>query len=553
MSSKGPIEMPLRYINYAVDKGHINDDVAKAKSWMILLLDVIESMYEGYSNPDHKAMPIDPEGISSDRIYAMLGPFEPYVVDFDISEKSSKCYEAGYRHPEPLSQDDIIELRKHGLVHSRDKILMPSLRKSNNRLVTDKGDLIKGYMSAVKLSTEPIILNVEDRKEVRLGIVADGTKVGNISTFCQRINTLLSNKNINLEKLEQMQKLVGKKVIYLNAVQHELSQLEITVHNEPETDTIYSGDLAYRAYPIIQQVHHTFVSSEFNVKQFNDLFDPMTSLLNDLIKLRSDLERKQFQFKSQTCHISVKDTKYILRCKSMNIETMDKLNIVPIPFVYENKIFQLVHKEYDYTKDHCMVIGNPAKPTKQFRIYLKPECCLQLRQNLAPMACPLQPIISTEMIIDIGDYEILIPDLDGSSFQSNCQGEIQTDSIHENTAVQTECGVQLGTIRVTMTGSKLFKNFQKKLHSWTQALSDREWSLVLLSITFILGSILQCSICYFRSVKRKKRSNTDSDDSASDEDDRAEVRTKARVAVEVVVAFVHIPPDALYDGVQPEG
>ena len=522
INTKGPVDLPLKYVNYAVAKVHIDDDVAKAKAWLSILQEVIQGVYTEYSSGDNEPLPIDPDQIVSRRVFAMLGPFESHVVNFNESA-NSKCYDVGYRHPEPLSREDMIELRKHGLVHDRDQILLPSLVKSNNRLVTEGGNVVKGNMNAMKLSTEPTLLVVEDRSDIRLGIVVEPLKVGNLATFCQRINVFLSNKNINLQKLGQMQSLLVEMIINLNAVQHELSQLEIAAINDPNVESEYNGNLAYESYSLVQRFSKIFTPTELDIQRFNNLIELMTALLHDLTEVRSHLERRQIYFKNQLCQISVKNVQYIIRCKNINTETMDRISIVPIPFVYENEMYQLIHHTYEYTNDYCIVDGNYNLPTRQHRLYLQPECCNQLRLKLAPMACPLQLMKSKEMILDVGDYEILIPDIYGSRLHTNCQGDTATDKVYDNTAVQTECTVQLGNIRLTMTGSKLFRNLQEKFHSWTQSLSDREWSILLIALTFVLGSILQCSVCYCRYMKRKNHSSPAAEDSSSDDEERPSV------------------------------
>ena len=402
------------------------------------------------------------------------------------------------------------------------------------------GNIVHGDVPGLKLADELLALQIDDNPYLtfqKKPLSTESKTVGIVKSYCQQINSLRFNKHLVINKLEEIIKYVNEIIDSLEVTASKLNMLKIYTLDPINSNIDYQPELTWQSYSIVQQVYNLFSPHETQNNHLRSLLSLTKSFADSMRSFESRTKKDQFLKGNQRCQLSHTDSDYVLKCKQMLFTNIDRIYLTPIPFVMEHTLFQLIYNVYDYSDDYCITYGNSGIAQKQFRVYLEQQCCDEVFNGLVPRNCPLVQLRSKAMLIDTGEYEILVPNTDGSSMTAHCQGEIKHEPIYKNGKIMTDCALNFDDIKIPMSGADFVKVMVKELNYWSEVLNDREWSLLILAITLICTCIIQCCICYFRYIRSRNKGEIvatcpDPDESGSEEE--AEDRTREVVATKAI-------------------
>lgn len=425
------VEIPITYVHYGIHKESLNYDIGNSTIWMELVRNLIEKKLHHLQLEDEDF--IDPTLIKSAETYGILGPLVKANISYDDSQLSP-CYRIGKKHPEPLSYDELYELRKLGVEDDRNLILLPTYINSHEKMTHIDGSIVLGDIAGLTLADDLLALQVDDKSyfTFQKKVTGSDKKPGLVKSYCQQINSLNFNKPLSILKLKEILNHVDDTIGSLEVTISKLNMLKIHTDDPVNSNIEYQPELTWQSYLIVQEIHNLFSPHETKNSNLNSLLSLTKTFSENMQSFEARTRKDQFLQGNQRCQLSHTDDDYVIKCKQMLFTNMDRMYITPIPFVMEHTLYQLMYQVYDFSDDHCITYGNTGLPRKQFRVYLELKCCNEIFNNLVPRHCPLVQLKSKAMIIDTGEYEILIPNTDGSTMTTHCQGETTHDPIYKN-------------------------------------------------------------------------------------------------------------------------
>ncbi len=506
------VKTPVRFVNYGIAKSDLDNDLNYTETWIKLIETVIKG--EVQSIMTAQETDINPNEIKSRKVYGMKGPLNSVTADYEKSYEST-CYNTGFMHPEPLHKADIVEIRSLGKEDGRDKILLPTLRKQNKRLVYEHGYIIPNEVPGTGSSTEPLMLLVEDGSVINFGVKQGSTDIGNIKTYCQQINTHTVKKGIVIKKISQVLSSVQRTLNHVEVIKEELENLVMTDSVLIDSNENYEHLYSWEAYTLIQETYEVFSKHELSNQKLNSLVTLVYTYEQKIAEVRALVEKERYFYKNQGCQIKQNAEKYVLKCKQTLKTQMMRMEIVPIPFVYEQGLYQLMYDIYDKHTEYCITYSSYRKEHKEYRIYLDLQCCEEIYQKKVPKSCPLIQLKSLAMIIDIGEKEMMIPDTEGTEVEAHCQDERKSETLHTNRELKSECRLKFGGVRLPMQGSEFIWSVVKQVDEIQRIFTNRELGLIGATAATLLGCLIQCCLCYFKYVKPNR--TPDNQDSSDDE------------------------------------